>query len=86
MAYNKIIINPIITETALELIEAENKLTFLVDRRANKNLIKEAIEKLYEVKVESVNTLIRPDGKKKAYVKLAPENNAADLATKIGIF
>jgi large subunit ribosomal protein L23 len=86
MDYNKIIINPIITETALELIELENKLTFLVSRKANKAQIKEAVEKLYDVKVEKINTLIRSDGKKKAYIKLSSESNAADLATKLGIF
>jgi len=86
MAYRNILIHPVITETALELIEKENKITFLVRREATKNSIKEAVEKLYQVQVEKVTTLIRPDGKKKAYVKLAAENSAADLATKIGIF
>ncbi len=86
MSYRNILIHPVITETALELIEKENKLTFLVSRDANKKMIKEAIEKLYQVKVEKVTTLIRPNGKKKAYVKLAPESSATDLATKIGIF
>lgn len=86
MSYRNVLIHPIITETALELIETENKITFLVNRPANKKIIKEAVEKLYQVKVDKVTTLIRPDGKKKAYVKLAAENSAADLATKIGIF
>ncbi|MHA1410413.1 MAG: 50S ribosomal protein L23 [Candidatus Odinarchaeia archaeon] len=86
MKYDEIVKYPVITETALELIETENKITFIVHRKANKKMIKEAVEKLYDVKVDKVNTLIRPDGKKKAYVKLSPESNAADIATKIGIF
>ena len=40
---------------------------------------------LYEIKVEKVNTLIRPDGVKKAYVKLKPDFEALDVANKIGI-
>merc|ERR1719402_1015745 len=44
-----------------------------------------AIKKLYEIEVVKVNTLIRPDGKKKAYVRLAPDYDALDVANKIGI-
>lgn len=62
--YN-IIKKPLISEKDFELIERENKLVVLVDRRATKHQIKEAIEKLYNVKVEKVNTLITPRGTKK---------------------
>ena len=81
-----IIIRPVITEKAVELIERENKLTFIVNRRATKKQIREAVEKLYGVRVVKVNTLITPEGEKKAYVKLAPEYKASDIAMKIGIF
>ena len=40
---------------------------------------------LYEIKVLKVNTLIRPDGVKKAYVKLTSDYDALDVANKIGI-
>ena len=83
---HKIIIRPVITETALELIEKENKITFIVLRKANRITIRRAVEVLYDVKVDKVNTLILPDGKKKAYVRLAPEHSAADVATKLGMF
>ncbi|MEX2707336.1 MAG: 50S ribosomal protein L23 [Candidatus Freyrarchaeum guaymaensis] len=88
MGFNpyKVIIRPVTTESALELIESENKLVFLVDRRANKPTIKRAVEELYDVKVEKVNTLILPGGKKKAFVKLPPEYSAIDVATEIGVF
>jgi large subunit ribosomal protein L23 len=56
-----------------------------VDRKANKATIKYAIEKLYNVKVVKVNTMITPKGKKKAIVKLHPTNNAIDLATALGL-
>mgnify|MGYP000057446774 CR=1 FL=1 len=80
-----LILYPLITEDTVSLIETENKLTFIVDIKANKKEIKEAIEKLYNVKVEKVNTCITMDGKKKAYVKLKPEFKASDLAIKLGI-
>lgn len=53
--------------------------------QANKNQIKTAVRKMYDIKAARVNTLIRPDGLKKAYVKLMPDNDALDIANKIGI-
>lgn len=53
--------------------------------QANKPQIRHAVKKLYDIDVSKVNTLIRPDGKKKAYVKLAPDYDALDVANKIGI-
>merc|ERR1719184_443220 len=60
-------------------------LVFIVDVKSNKHQIKSAVKKLYEIEVVKVNTLIRPDGKKKAYVRLAPDYDALDVANKIGI-
>jgi len=75
-----------VTEASLEAVDSHNKLVFLVDRKANKNTIKWAVESLYDVIVEKVNTLIMIDGTKKAFVRLAPEYSAADVATQLGIF
>merc|ERR1712226_1279013 len=50
-----------------------------------KHQIKSAVKKLYDIKVCKVNTLIRSDGQKKAYVRLAPDYDALDVASKIGI-
>ncbi|MFX1559301.1 MAG: 50S ribosomal protein L23 [Promethearchaeota archaeon] len=83
---NEIIIRPVVTEASLEAVDKENKLIFYVVRTANKTTIKWAVESLYEVVVEKVNTLIMPDGKKKALVRLAPEYSAAEVATSLGIF
>lgn len=82
---HEIILYPVITEDAVSLIEAENKLTFIVNIRARKHQIKRAVEQLYGVEVEKVNTLITPDGRKKAFVKLAPEYKASDVAIRLGI-
>jgi len=81
----KIVLYPVMTEDAIILIESENKLTFIVNTNATKNDVKRAVEELYEVKVDSVRTVITPDGKKKAYVKLNHEYKASDVAIKLGI-
>jgi len=76
---------PLTTESAMKKIEDNNTLVFIVDIRANKKQIKNAIKKMYDIRAARVNTLIRPDGLKKAYVKLLPEYDALDIANKIGI-
>ena len=53
-----VILSPVITEKATMASEF-NKVTFKVRRNATKPQIKEAVEKLFDVKVKSVNTLIR---------------------------
>ncbi|KZW01576.1 hypothetical protein EXIGLDRAFT_830037 [Exidia glandulosa HHB12029] len=79
------IISPLNTESAMKKIEEHNTLVFIVDIKANKRQIKDAVKKLYSVSALSVNTLIRPDGKKKAYVRLTPDHDALDVANKIGV-
>ncbi|MEM1944603.1 MAG: 50S ribosomal protein L23 [Nitrososphaerota archaeon] len=74
------------TEEAVSLIEKENKLVFIVDIKADKEMVRRAVENLYEVKVRKVNTVITPRGEKKAFVTLAPEFKASGLAVKLGIF
>ncbi len=81
----KVLNYPHMTEKSVSLIERENKVVFIVDRKFDKKQIKEAVEKVFEVKVEKVNTLITPAGEKKAYVKLKPEFKAIDVAVKLGI-
>ena len=81
----KIVRKPLATDVAMKKIEDNNTLTFLVDPKANKTMIKRAVRALYQVKVAKVNTLIRPQGDKKAYVRLAPAHDALDVANKIGV-
>ncbi len=79
-----IIFAPVVSEKTYDLIEHNNTYTFEVDRRANKTEIKEAIREIFDVSVDSVNTINRKGkakgvyfsrGKrkdtKKAYVTLA---------------
>ncbi len=81
----KIIKYPLTTEKNVRLMQAENKLVFITDRKAKKPEIKKAIEHVFKVKVEKVNTTILPTGKKKAYVKLSMDTPAIDVATELGL-
>jgi len=80
-----IIKHPLATEKAVRIMEAENKLIFVVDRKANKQEIKKEVEEMFKVKVLKVNTLITPEGKKRAYVKLDVSTPAIDVATSMGL-
>ena len=80
----KLILRPYVTERTFDQIARENKLCFVVDDKASKKQIASAVEALYEVKVRGVNTMRTIIGKK-AFVRLAPEESATDLATKLGL-
>jgi len=81
----EVVLYPLMTESASLMVEKENKLAFAVNLKASKTDVKRAVEELYEVKVESVNTQITPAGEKKAFVKLHPDYKATDVAIKLGI-
>jgi large subunit ribosomal protein L23 len=82
----KIIMRPSISENSFNLIEENNTLTFVVDLKATKPQIKDAIQTLFKVKVEKVNTMITMKGLKKAFVKLHPNDNASNIAIKLKLF
>ncbi len=85
MDTRRVVVHPVMSEDSVNLIEAENKITFIVDLRATKNDVKRAVQELYDVRVSTVRTVITSRGQKKAYVKLSPEHKAADLAVKLGL-
>lgn len=91
MEYRDVIKAPIITEKSADLAQNYNTITFSVDIRANKTQIKQAVEKVFDVKVESVHTInVKPKKKrvgryagktsrvKKAIVKLS-EGSSIEL-------
>mmetsp|Transcript_47712 Transcript_47712/g.54948 ORF Transcript_47712/g.54948 Transcript_47712/m.54948 type:complete len:146 (+) Transcript_47712:91-528(+) len=80
-----IIRHPLTTESAMKMIEDHNTLIFVVDVRANKRQIWNALKDMYDIKAAKVNTLVRPDGQKKAFAKLSKDQDALDIANKIGI-
>ncbi len=64
-----ILIKPIITEKAVSDSETFNRYTFVVNKKANKVQIKEAVEATYGVTVEKVRTLNHPALRKTKYTK-----------------
>ncbi|CAM9131982.1 unnamed protein product, partial [Chrysoparadoxa australica] len=76
---------PLTTESAMKKIEDNNTLVFIVDKVSNKRQIKIAVKDMYEISTSKVNTLITPDGRKKAYVRLTQDYDALEIANRIGI-
>jgi len=85
MNAHDVILYPLLTEKSMNRVDKNNELVFIVSMGANKKVIGESVEKIYEVKVVKVNTLIDRKGKKRAFVRLAPENKAIDIMTKMGV-
>ncbi len=81
----KIIKYPLSTEKSIRLMESENKLIFVVNKKVTNSEIKSAIEDIFKVKVDKVNTYVNADGEKRAYVKFAASSPAIDIATKMGL-
>lgn len=85
MNVNQVIKYPLATEKAVRIMERENKLFFVVDIKANKDEIKKAVEGVFEVKVDSINTFVTNKGEKRAYVKLNTAYPAIDIMTRLGL-
>ncbi|TRZ68997.1 MAG: 50S ribosomal protein L23 [Methanothrix sp.] len=76
---------PFITEKVTNMIDTNNTMEFLVDIRYTKPEIKKALESLYEIEVLKVRTMITSTGEKKAIVKLAGDDSANELASRLGL-
>ncbi len=74
MQIEEVIIKPLITEKSSFATEKFNRYGFVVGLKSNKNQIKEAIEKLYDVKVLSVKTNIAPGKLKRVGQKIKKTN------------
>jgi len=77
---------PHVTEKAMNDMDFQNKLQFVVDDRSSKTDVADAVESQYEVTVESVNTQNTMDGEKKAVVRLSEDDDAQEVASRIGVF
>uniref|UniRef100_G1Q2G2 Large ribosomal subunit protein uL23 n=1 Tax=Myotis lucifugus TaxID=59463 RepID=G1Q2G2_MYOLU len=75
---------PLTTQSVMKKTEHSNACVFIVDVKANKLQIKQAVKKLYDIAMAKGNILIRPDEEKKAYVQLALDYDALDLKLKLG--
>ena len=83
--HHNVILFPLITEKAVNMIEAENKLCFIVDRKATKEEVKTAVESTYGIKIDSVKVLNDRKGRKKAIVRVNKKFKADEIATKLGV-
>ena len=81
----KVLMYPQLAEKSMNMVEIENKLVFIVNPKATKAEIKHAIEKNFDVKVTGVSSMITTRGQKKAFIKLHPDNSAADIASRLGM-
>lgn len=69
MKINEVIISPVLTEKATDLVKNQIYM-FNVNLKANKSQIKESIEKIYKVKVDQVRVMIRKGKKRKVGRKM----------------
>ncbi|PSQ59577.1 MAG: 50S ribosomal protein L23 [Halobacteriales archaeon SW_9_67_25] len=78
--------HPYVTEKAVDKMDFENKMQFVVDIDANKNEIATAVEERFDVTVLKVTTMVTPQGEKKATVQLSEDEDAQEIASRIGVF
>jgi len=78
--------HPLVTEKAMNDMDFDNKLQFVVDLDAEKGEIADAVEGRFGVVVTDVNTMVTMDGEKKAVVTLSEDDDAQDVASRIGVF
>jgi len=81
----EIILHPYVTEKTMDLMEKCNSLDFVVHLKANKRMIKEAVEKAFDAKVKSVSVKVNRTGKH-AIVTFMPDYSAEEIGMRIGIF
>jgi len=78
--------HPLVTEKAMNDMDFQNKLQFVCQSEATKPEIAEAIEAQFDVSVTSVNTQVTMNGEKKATVTLSEDDDAQEVASRIGVF
>jgi large subunit ribosomal protein L23 len=77
---------PHVTEKGVDKMDFQNKMQFIVDLDATKAEIATAVEERFEVTVEGVTTQVTPDAEKKAEVQLSEDDDAQEIASRIGVF
>ena len=75
----------LMTEKAVRMVELQNKLVFMVEKRTNKKKIRQAVEAAFNSPVAGVQTMFDETGRKKAFVKFRNAGAAGDIAVRLGI-
>ncbi|QLG48801.1 50S ribosomal protein L23 [Natrinema halophilum] len=83
---SSVIEHPLVTEKAMNDMDFENKLQFVVNPDATKPEIRDEVEERFEISVQNINTQVTMNGKKKAIVRLAEDDDAQEIASRIGVF
>jgi len=83
---SRLIKHPHVTEKSMDEMDFQNKLIFVVEDAATKPEIVDAVEDRYDVTVEGINTQITPDADKKATLSLSDDDDAQEVASRIGVF
>ncbi|WP_136688395.1 50S ribosomal protein L23 [Halorhabdus amylolytica] len=81
-----VIEHPHVTEKAMDKMDFQNKLQFIVKTDAAKEDVREAVEQQFDVTVIGVNTQVTMNGNKKAEVTLSADDDAEEIASRIGVF
>lgn len=74
---------PLATEKAINMIERNNVITYIVDTRSTKSQVKKEFEDVFKVKVDKVNVEMEPRNRKRAYITLNKQFKASDIALKL---
>jgi large subunit ribosomal protein L23 len=82
---HRIILHAYVTEKSMDEMERQNKLEFVVDRRANRAEIRKAVESTYQCKVEKITVKIVRSGKI-ATVRFTKDFSAEDIGGRAGVF
>lgn len=83
MIYMRTLLYPLATEKALNVVDRENIISYIVDMRSTKEQIKKEFETTFNVKVERVRTAISIKNAKRAYIKINKNYKASDIARKL---
>lgn len=80
-----IIFEPVVSEKSYDLIQALNTYTFIVDKRSNKTEIKQAVQEIFDVQVDSVNTLNRKGKAKRTGWKVGKRSDTKRALVKLAV-
>jgi len=83
---SSILEHPLVTEKAMNEMDFDNKLQFITNIDATKPEIAEEVETRYDVTVENITTQITPKAQKKATLTLSADDDATEVASRIGVF
>jgi len=78
--------HPHVTEKAVDKMDFENKMLFICHADATKPEIVDEIEQQFDIEIESINTMVTPQGTKKATAQLTDDYDAQEIASRIGVF